>query len=306
VSQDLDPRTPRPPPGLNSGGLRAALGQTALRISERLGGGHAIRLEYPPPDVERQRFGWGNPSNAAVSALLLRNADRFRTAMDTIATYGGDLRRIADTPEAAHEPHWSQVWFTGVDAAALYSFVRARRPGRYHEIGSGNSTLFAARAVRDGGLATRILSVDPEPRADVESVCTETIRARLQDADVSRVAAMESGDVLLVDSSHYALTNSDVVTFFLDVMPALPSGVLIGIHDVFLPDDYPWWLSDRWFSEQYVLAAWLLGAAGRANVLLATHFVATHPPLRAELDAMWERAGPRGVRAYGSCLWMET
>ncbi len=306
MSDDLDPRTLRPPANIEGGGLKAALSRTALRVARQIDGGHPIKLEYAPPDVRTQRFGWGNPPNAALQALLLRSIDRYRDVLNTIETYGPDLAQIANTSGAGNEPTWGQVWFTGVDAAALYSFIRARRPARYHEIGSGNSTLFAARAVRDGGLSTRIVSVDPQPRADVESVCTESIRVPLQNADASRIAAVEAGDVVLIDSSHYVLTNSDVVTFFLDVLPSLPAGVLVGIHDVFLPDDYPWWLSDRWFSEQYVLAGWLIGAGDRAKVCLPTHFVATHPSLRGELDAMWKRAGPPGVRAYGSCFWMET
>ena len=113
-----------------------------------------------------------------------------------------------------------------------------------------------------------------------------------------------SGDVLLIDSSHYALQGSDVVAFFLDVLPTLPAAVLVGIHDVFLPDDYPWWLS-RWYAEQYLLATWLLGAAGRVGLIFPAHFCATDPQLRASVDGLWERCGLPGI-AYGSTLWFET
>jgi hypothetical protein len=236
---------------------------------------------------------------------MARNADRYQVTMELIERFGADLARIPFASAGRGEPHWGQDYFTGLDAAALYALIRERRPSRYHEVGSGNSTLFAARAIRDGGLPTRILSVDPQPRADVEPVCDEVVRAPLEHADPGQVAALEPGDVLLVDSSHCALTNSDVVTFFLEVLPALPGGVLVGIHDVFLPDDYPWWLSGRCYSEQYLVAAWLLGAGDRARLVLASHFCATDPTLRAELDAAWDRAGVPGI-AYGSSLWIET
>jgi Methyltransferase domain len=160
--------------------------------------------------------------------------------MELIERYGPDLARIPLASVGPGEPYWGQHYFTGVDAAARYSLIRERRPSRYHEVGSGNSTLFAARAILDGGLSTRVVSVDPQPRAGVDAVCDEVIRAPLEQADPRHMAALEPGDVLLVDSSHCALTNSDVVTFFLEVLPALPAGVLVGIHDVFLPDDYPW------------------------------------------------------------------
>ncbi len=301
----LDPRAPRSPDEARRPTRREQLGDLALRAAQRLTGRHPILLEYPPPDQARQRWGWGSPPNLALHELLAGHADRYRGTIELIERHGPDLVGIPTAGAVRGEPHWGQNYFTGVDAAALYSLIRERRPARYHEVGSGNSTLFAARAIRDGGLPTRILSVDPQPRADVDLVCDEVIRTPLEQADARQVAALEPGDVLLVDSSHSALTNSDVVTFFLDVLPALPRGVLVGIHDVFLPDDYPWWLSGRWYSEQYLLAAWLLGAGDRAHVVFASHFCATEPALRTQLDAAWDRAGLPGI-AYGSSLWLET
>jgi hypothetical protein len=284
---------------------RERLGGFALRAAQRLSGGHPILLEYPPPDQARIRWGWGSAPNLALHELLGRSAEGYRATIGLIERCGPELARIPVLSSDPGEPRWGQDYFTGVDAAALYSLIRARRPSRFHEVGSGNSTLFAARAIRDGGLTTRILSVDPAPRADVERVCDETIRVPLEQADLRHVAALEAGDVLLVDSSHCALTNSDVVAFFLDLLPALPGGVLVGIHDVFLPDDYPWWLAGRWYSEQYLLGAWLLGAGDRVRVVLASHFCATEPTIRVTLDAAWERIG-LPVLAYGSSLWLET
>jgi hypothetical protein len=69
-------------------------------------------------------------------------------------------------------------------------------------------------------------------------------------------------------------------------------------------DHYPWWLS-RWFGEQYLLATWLLGAAGRTRLVFPAHFCATEPALRARADAVWERRELPGI-AYGSALWFET
>jgi hypothetical protein len=302
----LDPRDPRPPLDdwlqLTS---RERFGALALRMAGRLLHKHPILLEYPPGDPHQQRWGWGSPPNRALHDLLAKGADSYRTTIALIEQYGPDLASIPRAQTNRGEPYWEQIWFTGLDAAALYALVRARRPARYHEVGSGNSTLFAARAIRDGGLATRILSVDPEPRAYVDLLCDEVIRAPLERADLPRVTAMEPGDVLLIDSSHCVLTNSDVVAFFLDVLPALPTGVLIGIHDVFLPDDYPWWLAGRWYSEEYLVAAWLLGAGDRLKLVLAGHFSATEPTLRSDLDAAWHRMRLSGL-AYGSALWIET
>lgn len=285
--------------------MRQRVGELALRGSAWLLGGHPITLEYPPPAPAQRRWGWGNPSNAALRELFARRTDDYHRPIELIERHGPDLARVGGSDPGHGEPTWDQDWFTGLDAAALYAFIRARRPARYHEVGSGNSTLFAARAIRDGALPTRILSVDPHPRAAVDSVCDEMIRSPLEHADPGRVAALEAGDILLLDSSHYVLPGSDVVTFFLEVMPALPTRVLVGIHDVFLPDDYPWWLSGGWYSEQYMLAAWLLGAGEKATLVFPIHYCATESALRAALDTAWARAGLTGL-AYGSTLWFET
>lgn len=302
-----DPRDPRPRTTWTRPTVRRRAGNLCLRAAGRLLGRHPIVLEYAPPRFDRERWGWGAPPNAALYELIAAGMDRYAGVLELIDDHATDIARIAaSTPAAAagREPSWNQHWFTGLDAAALYALIRARRPARYHEVGSGHSTLFAARAIRDGQLPTHILSVDPQPRAEVDLVCDEVVRAPLEGADARRVAALDAGDVLLVDSSHYALKGSDVVALFLDVLPSLPPGVLVGIHDAFLPDDYPWWLS-RWYAEQYVLAAWLLGAGGRVELVFATHFCATEPVLRARADAVWERRGLPGI-AYGSTLWFET
>jgi hypothetical protein len=76
------------------------------------------------------------------------------------------------------EPSWVNGWLPGLDGAAIYSFLRERRPSLYLEIGSGNSTLFAARARRDGDLPTAIVSIDPQPREDIDGMCDEIYRIR--------------------------------------------------------------------------------------------------------------------------------
>jgi hypothetical protein len=298
----VDPRDPQLAGAFGRPPWRWRMGNAALQLSARLLRAHPIVLDTQPhvgpADTAPAR-------NRAIEMLLARRADAFRDAIDTIGGYGADLRRIPVAEAGRASPWWGQDWFTSLDAAALYAFIRERRPQRYHEIGSGNSTLFAAQAIRDGELGTRILSVDPKPRADIDLVCDEIVRTPLQDSDLGRVGALTRGDVVLLDSSHYAITNSDVVAFFLDVVPSLEPGVLVGIHDVFLPDDYPWWLSYRWYSEQYMLAAWLLGAGDALKTTLASHYCATEPSLRTHLDDLWQQTGlPR--LAYGSTFWFET
>ena len=293
-----DPRTPAPPAGrAERPSPRERLANASLRAASRLSGAHYIGLEYPPPLQAEPRWGWTRPPHPRLSELLRARRDPFRTVLELVEGHAADLARV---------PHWDQDWFTGLDAAVLYAFLREREPAQLVEIGSGHSTLFAARAVQDGGLRTRITSIDPAPRAEIDEVCDEVVRAPFQTTGLERFFELEAGDVVLVDSSHHALRNSDATTFFLDVLPALPAGVLVGVHDVFLPDDYPWWLAGRWYSEQYLLAAWLLGAGESAEVVFAAHFAATDEELRPVVDEALAGLRPEGVLAYGSSFWIES
>jgi Methyltransferase domain len=269
-------------------------------VAARLTGQHPALLEYPPASIDGERWGWGRPPNAALHRLIAAQSPRYRGTLELIEAMADGLR----ASQRAGGPDWQQDWFTGLDAAALYAQIRTRRPARYHEVGSGYSTRFAARAIADGTLGTRILSVDPQPRADVDRLCDEVLREPLESVDPARVSALQRGDILVIDSSHYALKGSDVVAFMFDVLPALPPGVLVGLHDIFVPDDYPWWLS-RWYSEQYLLGAWLLGGGAAEKIVLPAHFCATDPDLRSTVDAMWGRMGLSGL-AYGSMFWFES
>ena len=73
--------------------------------------------------------------------------------------------------------------------------------------------------------------------------------------------------------------------------------MLVGIHDIFLPDDYPPQWADRFYSEQYLLAAWLLGGGGGCEIVLPAHFIRSVPELDSICDPIWEAPAPRGGRS---------
>lgn len=147
------------------------------------------------------------------------------------------------------------------------------RPQRFVEVGSGYSTKFARRAIREHSMPTRITSI-PAPRAEIGQLCDSVIRRPLEEVDLGIFDELESGDFLFIDSSHRTFTNSDVTIVFMDVLPRLRSGVLVHFHDIFWPHDYPPAWNDRYYSEQYLLGSYLLGdGASRLKVLLPNAFV---------------------------------
>lgn len=184
------------------------------------------------------------------------------------------------------------------DAALLYGIVRHLRPRRLVEVGSGWSTTVTRRAIEDGTLDTELTCIEPYPRDFVQAMNgIELRRERVEHTPWSVFSRLEPGDVLFVDSSHVAKTGSDVVHLVLEVLPRLPAGVLVHVHDIFLPEDYPleWVRAGFGWNEQYLVHAFLLGHA-QARVLAMNHWLSLRHP-----DAVHAAFGP--VPHHGSSLW---
>jgi hypothetical protein len=194
--------------------------------------------------------------------------------------------------------------FTGLDAVALYSLIAARNPRRYIEIGSGNSTKFARKAIRDHGLRTRILSIDPQPRAEIDALCDVVMRQPLETVDLNGFEQLGEEDMLFVDNSHRSFQNSDVTVFFTEILPRLRSGCLWGVHDVFLPCDYPESFHSFFFNEQYLLMTYLLGGAGGDTIFLPVAHCANEPSLADVLRPLSARPGLAGLPLSGGGFWM--
>ena len=165
--------------------------------------------------------------------------------------------RIGTAP--APDPHWDQAWFPRLDAAAAYALVRRFAPARIVEVGAGHSTRFFARAAADGALETRILAIDPAPRATLSALSVELRRTTVHEAGDAPFTGLGPGDIVSIDSSHILMPGSDVDVLLCRVLPRLPAGVFVHVHDIFLPDDYPPAWEWRGYSEQLGVQPLLFG-----------------------------------------------
>lgn len=275
---------------------------------------YPILLDYPIRPMPR--YGEGRPAHPEISAVLARRDDAYLATLTSLSTFSANLTQIPETANADDpgEPCWGNIFFSALDAIALYGLLGIRRPARYFEIGSGNSTKFARRAVRDLALDTRIISLDPSPRAEVDALCDRVIRRPLEDVDTVLFDELEAGDVLFVDSSHRVFENSDVTVFFLEILPRLKPGITVHIHDIFLPYDYPRIWTERHYSEQYLLAAFLLAEYSRLDVLLPLAYLGQHPVAGAFVNEAWRQplfqrafARYRGLTGgfIGTSFWLD-
>ena len=187
--------------------------------------------------------------------------------------------RFDDFVEPTRNPvgfHFDNGFFTSPDAEVLYCMIRRHRPRKIVEIGSGSSTRISRLALMDGEIEGQLVSIDPEPRSDIDEFADHVYRDPVENSnDLSLFSELEENDVLFIDSSHEFCAGNDLTYLYLRVLPILAPGVVVHIHDIFLPYDYPadWLLTQRLhYTEQYVVQV-LLQCEGAFEVLWPGYFL---------------------------------
>ena len=170
--------------------------------------------------------------------------------------------RFADFSDPARNPvgfSFDNGFFTSPDAEVLYCMIRRYKPGRIVEVGSGNSTKISRLALMDGGFESRLISIDPNPRVEVDELADQVYRDPVENLEnLSLFTGLGENDMLFIDSSHELRAGNDLTHLYLKIFPTLASGVVIHIHDIFLPYDYrpEWVLTERLqYAEQYLVQA---------------------------------------------------
>ena len=252
--------------------------------------GYFIPSRYPSLQAPRRY--------PALEPAFIAASPEFRRGLATIARYVPALAAIDGPPPA---PRFDQDWFPRLDAAMAYALVRDTHPATIIEIGSGHSTRFMARAIRDGGLATRFIAIDPAPRAAIAGLEVAWHRAALQAVESEVFRTLAAGDILFVDSSHVLMPGSDVDRVLNDVLPQLPSGVRVHFHDILLPDGYPTAWTWRGYNEQNAIAI-LLGGGGW-RLTWSSHWVASRMSDEVAQAGLGRLPLPSG--AIESSLWLK-
>jgi hypothetical protein len=270
--------------------------------------------DYYPVSPE-PRWGFGKATHPAITQVLERSRATYEACLDDLEGHQEALAVVPYDPSAnASHPFWNNIWFSCLDAASLVSFLLTRSPKHYFEIGSGHSTLFARHAIEWGRLATTITSIDPKPRAEIDAICDRTIRTPLEDSRIEIFNELLPGDILFFDGSHRVFTNSDVTALFFDILPSLRPGVLVHLHDIFWPADYPAAWNGRLYSEQYLLGSMLLCGAPLFRVILPNYFTSTDARLGERVRGIFNAnpehripfVYPNDAQIPGVSFWMET
>lgn len=263
---------------------------------------------WPVPDFRTlEKLEW-KPRTPTFD-LHLENQVQF--ASQVVPKYSDELRAAAQPSRDDKTYHWNNGMFESVDAEVAYSLVRHLKPARVVEIGGGFSTRILAQAVYmnqlEDGRSGRLITIEPYPDKVIRDGLpglTQLIPCRVQDMPANFFDSLDAGDMLFIDSSHVVVVGSDVVYEFIQILPRLRSGVVVHLHDIFYPFDYPRdaVLQFLWFwSEQYLLEVLLNSKADFEVLWSSSAMQFFHPDVLRQAVPTWDNSYstmPRKIRRF--------
>ncbi len=196
-------------------------------------------------------------------------------------TFGKELEnmKLNEKKYEIKEFYLNNGGFESGDAEFLYQFIRFFKPKKVIEIGSGNSTKIANKALLRNESEDKKdffhTCIEPYEMPWLETLDLKVVRNILEDCDMEMFDKLEANDLLFIDSSHIIRPQGDVLKEYLEIIPRLKSGVMIHVHDIFTPRDYldEWIREDvKFWNEQYLLEC-LLSNNHRYEIVAALNFL---------------------------------
>lgn len=173
-----------------------------------------------------------------------------------------------DKTSVDHQYYVNNNSFESGDAEVLYSMIRNFKPNKIIEIGSGYSTYLSAQAIEKNRSENKnyeceLIAIEPYPNKILKRGfpgLSRLLTTKIEDIPLSLFSELKENDILFIDSSHVLKIGGDVKYEYLELIPRLNKNVIIHVHDIFLPAEYPkkWIMDDKHFwTEQYLLQAFL-------------------------------------------------
>lgn len=273
-----------------------------------------VRVHYysPIPDIAdlRQRQVWQRKSE--LTGVDFHPDQQVQFLHSLGKKYGEECNWPATRTANPQEFYTENNSFSFGCAASLHTILRYYKPRKAFEIGSGNSSLiFSGALARNAseGYPCDYVVVDPYPSPLLQNslpCLTKVVPERVELMDVSFFEDLKENDILFIDSGHTVRTGSDVNFLFLDVLPRLAPGVVVHVHDIGLPYEYPEAYftnpSFRMFwTEAYLLQAFLTFNS-QFEVLLALNYLMFAK--KQEFAQAFPHYDPSKHKAVSGSFWM--
>lgn len=225
-----------------------------------------VHFYSPIPDIrelDQQPKLWTAAS--AMPGVKMNPEEHSEFMTKALSQFVGECEFPTHATTFPHEYFVRNSYLGYVSASAMHCIVRHYHPRRIVDIGAGFTTRVFAHAVLMNaklGFPAKLDAIDPYPSSVLLQGfpgLTTVLAKRAQDLDIDFLTQLDANDILSIDTSHVVRTGGDVNYLYLEVLPRLKPGVLVHIHDIFLPFEYPrTWLHRRSFwNEQYLLQGFL-------------------------------------------------
>ncbi len=234
---------------------------------------------HPIPNTHQLEKYYSTPSLS--QGIDFRQVYQLKLLQEIIPKYSREFNNFPLKQEKPNSFFLHNDGFCGIDPHVYHSFIRHFKPDTIIEIGSGHSTLLGYQAISLNNSGSKLIVIDPWPKDFIHSFISqihpglEYIPCKVEELDTHFFSLLKENDILFIDSSHVIRTGGDICFLILEVLPSLPSGVLIHFHDIYLPSEYPREIileQHMFWTEQYLLQAYLT-ENDRVEVLFASNYM---------------------------------
>jgi len=276
-------------------------------------------LEFAPPghfyspipdpfELEKRRIELFDTSPTSLPGIHL-HAESQLALLERIRNLSGEFPycdpQIVGRPDENCRYTVDNQFFIEPDAFTLYSFIRCFQPKRIMEIGSGySSALILDTTEQFLDYSPELVFVEPYPDRlkkllrSKDASRMRVLEAPAQSLAIGEFSPLSASDVLFIDSSHVGKCGSDVLHLLFNVLPRLSQGVLVHIHDMFWPFEYPesWYYEGRCWNEAYLIRA-MLTFNSAFEILFWPSFLEAHRPLELRKISHYRESA-------GGSLWL--
>jgi len=245
-----------------------------------------VHFYSPVPDITEleRRNVWDKVSE--LPGIDFRREEQAAFLSLLSGRYGSECNWPLEPTDNSGEFYRRNQSFSYGCAASTHCMIRHFKPATVIEIGSGLSSRVINTALRqnlgkDGKEGIHRI-VDPYPGEAVRTGAigrVELVKSQVELMDRSYFATLRANDILFIDSSHSVKIGGDVNYLFLEILPRLAPGVIVHVHDIGLPYEYPrvYATSEsfrQFWTEQYLLQGFLCFNS-EFEVLLAMSYLMT-------------------------------
>lgn len=210
-------------------------------------GVHIIPAHYYSPlpnivELERSTERWAKPSAmAGIHVDLDEQLGNLATVCRPfIAEVAGNAHYRYATGQPF--PRGRSRFFGYIEAQVLHAVIRYYKPARIIEIGGGVPSYCSRQALTRNANGSRVVSIEPDPvlmlQQFAQSDHFELIARPIQDVPLDLFTGLTANDVVFIDSNHTVKAGGEVNYIVQEILPILPTGVLVQFHDIYLPYDY--------------------------------------------------------------------